>query len=854
MIKKLVFITILFTSLGQAQSLEDTIYKHLDAFVENPSPKSLQNLNQKVNSFTLKAKTKNEYLALVILHSNMAYYRRQYGEFKKAVFDYENAWALYKTHQLQDYDIIEYCLKPLGNLYTQLGDFANAERTIKRYISFAEEQKNLSQKIAGIINLSVVYHTMGKHSTAIELLHEGLDTPDVSAEQKAALENNMATNLMAKEQFDKAKSYLDNTSKNEVLNLRNKAQLAMNKGDYDQALLLLEQAEPLLMNEVPLARDLARFYVEKASIYASMKAFEKAFKAYRKALQTLLPLHLSASLPPQELLYAENTFISIFDGLASLQTFSKLALSYYDLSFYVSDLIYDQFTNEEVKIMHQSSWKRRTERCLKILLDEHNENPQTELVKRAFTYVEKSKARVLNEQISQQFLLKSNANDELLLKRDELKTLQQKLINVSIREQLTDANSLKLQVVSDSLTQIHLELKKIQSAIADKYQEESSSLVSFDEIQTKVKEDESVLILYFYGKNNVYRIVISEKSIDFNSIEDKQFLDKKISDFIAYFDKSSAINNDIAGFSQTAFSLYNLLMPKKPLESDNLVIIPDALLHFIPFESLLVKPTKSSSYAKMPFLIKDSRLSYNNSATLYHKAEMSQVKNSVLGVFPVFENTSKYLNYSLEESKNLKEILPARLLMHDQASKSNFKALAGEYSILHLSTHAYSGTFTIPAYMEFDEDVMLLQELYSLNLNPKLVVLSACETGVGKILTGEGPMSLARGFQYAGAQNLLFSLWKVNDLSTSQLMTSFYKYYSQTNSASLANRNSKLDFLNNEHMSNANKSPYYWSAFVYYGDVDKGGQKPNYLWVYLIIGLVIVLGGREILKSPSRSK
>ena len=114
---------------------------------------------------------------------------------------------------------------------------------------------------------------------------------------------------------------------------------------------------------------------------------------------------------------------------------------------------------------------------------------------------------------------------------------------------------------------------------------------------------------------------------------------------------------------------------------------------------------------------------------------------------------------------------------------------------------------------------MFLNELYSLDLNTNLVVLSACETGIWKLYKGEGAMSIARGFQYAGAQNLLFSLWQINDLSTSQIMGSFYKNYSSNKSAYISNHQSKLDYLEDETISNIKKSPYYWSAFVYYGEL-----------------------------------
>jgi len=113
---------------------------------------------------------------------------------------------------------------------------------------------------------------------------------------------------------------------------------------------------------------------------------------------------------------------------------------------------------------------------------------------------------------------------------------------------------------------------------------------------------------------------------------------------------------------------------------------------------------------------------------------------------------------------------------------------------------------------------------------------------VGKLQKGEGSMNLARGFQYAGVENILFSLWKINDLSTSQLMASFYKNYSQTQSPFLANRLSKLDYLSNQSISNVKKSPYYWSTFIYYGHLTAKTPNSNLKYIiFAFIGLGIAL-------------
>ncbi|MFM9826956.1 CHAT domain-containing protein, partial [Flavobacterium sp.] len=174
------------------------------------------------------------------------------------------------------------------------------------------------------------------------------------------------------------------------------------------------------------------------------------------------------------------------------------------------------------------------------------------------------------------------------------------------------------------------------------------------------------------------------------------------------------------------------------------------------------------------------------------------------------------------------------------ATIDNFKMNAADYSILHLSTHATAGDTETPARIQFFDREILYSELYNLKINPDLVVLSACETGIGKLYKSEGAMSIARGFQFAGAQNILFSLWKVNDFTTATFMNYFYTNIKKGESYFEANANAKLNFLKDTKISNTKKSPYYWSAFVYNGGIERLEQTTNYS-IY-IFGLLTLIG------------
>ncbi|MGB6269650.1 MAG: CHAT domain-containing protein, partial [Olleya sp.] len=387
------------------------------------------------------------------------------------------------------------------------------------------------------------------------------------------------------------------------------------------------------------------------------------------------------------------------------------------------------------------------------------------------------------------------------------------------------------------------------------YPNEVNQAICIKNIQDKLQKDNAVLVEYFYGERAVFQFVISATTTAFNKIERDDAFNTSISNYIDYFNNSSAINNNIPQFTKDAFELYNLIDFSNTAAYKNVVVIPDGFLNFVPFESLLSQETTTKNYSKMPFVAMQQQLAYNVSASFYINNKPFEYSDSVLGVFPVFDKTNAKLTYSLDEAKSIEKQVHAKFLMYDAATKKDALTQANNYGVLHLSTHASSGTFTKPANIDFIDEKLFLNELYSINLNNNLVVLSACETGIGTLQKGEGSMNLARGFQYAGVENILFSLWKINDLSTSKLMSSFYKNYSKTQSAYVANYLSKVNYLNDTSISNIKKSPYYWSAFIYYGDLTASKPKTysNYV-IFAFIGLGIALLLWFILRKPNNGQ
>lgn len=844
--------------LGQNQ--EDQIYTAIDSFIAHPSPKALQDLTNTESVFwkNPKPKTKGELLAIVVLNCNKAYYENQFGKAEKAIASYEKAWQIYQKNKLSNYDIIEYCLKPLGNLYTVLGDYDSAENTIKQYFFIVNTAPNYpdaqKQKFAAILNLSNVYQSSGKFNLAIDLLEQILKTEKLSNAQKGIALNNLGNNyllsstgnLMRPETYQKIENtfkssvnYLKNEkNQSETLSnsYRNLAMLNRQKHQFEASNSYLTKAEKLLLETPQIqARKIAKLYYEKASLLFEEGKYAESTEQLKAVFKLLIANYAPQNvLPNQNQLYAETVLIDALDLQAQLflsQNQLKKALESYELSLHIEEVLMNITLYENSKIISQIRSRNRTEKCLLIYDRLFQKENKTEYLESAFQLAEKTKSGVLKSYQSN--IKKATTEEKSLLVQ------LQNLNNVIVKEQQKGslANIANINQAIKKQNEVMLSLKQIRSKNPDLLPEISDLKTLF----SKLEKDKAVMVYYFMGVENLYYFTLQNNRISLHHLDTAPTAMLNIIKFINFFNTSAAITNDISGYNYYGKKIYDLLQMPRNTIYQNLVIVPDGILNFLPFEALITKDSKTTNFAKMHYLLNDFRIAYATSANLYlNPNPVSNSENTILGVFPVFENTSFELRYSKKELEAIRSNFKGKYLENSEATFSNFKNDANHYSILHLSTHASSGDIETPASIKFYDQEILYSELYNLNVNPDLVVLSACETGIGKLYKGEGAMSVARGFQFAGAQNLLFSLWKVNDYTTSVFMTDFYENIKKGESYAEANTNAKRAFLQDKSISNAKKSPYYWSSFVYYGAIETEKQSTNY--IFYIISLLGVIG------------
>jgi|APFre7841882724_1041349.scaffolds.fasta_scaffold05443_1 CHAT domain-containing protein len=419
---------------------------------------------------------------------------------------------------------------------------------------------------------------------------------------------------------------------------------------------------------------------------------------------------------------------------------------------------------------------------------------------RAFEYVERAKSRALVDLLASKKDFAVKGGD-----KNEIKTAL--LMNDS-----AEAESIIQDVSIDKSKSRSLQIK-----IREELKGRAPELASFitvtsqpiSELQTYLPKDET-LIEYYYRDKDMYAFVLTDGRL-YAAKLDSERLTEDVREFRKYLEEP-----DSTRFMDSSRRLYARLF--KPIESQvnrkNLTIVSHGALHYLPFNAL---------HDGKDFLIDrySIRAMPSASAMKYLLSRKASKRGDIL----IFGNPdlgdSRYdLAFAEKEALDVaKTKSKSKVFLRKEATVGAFAKYARSFSYIHLATHGKfdpasplkSALLLSP---EAGSNGMLTADtLYSLELDADLVTLSACETGLSKIASGDDLVGLTRGFLYAGSNSIVASLWKVDDLATSQLMTRFYRELDKTN---------KREALQTAQLETRKTyaHPFYWASFQLTGSAD----------------------------------
>jgi CHAT domain-containing protein len=380
--------------------------------------------------------------------------------------------------------------------------------------------------------------------------------------------------------------------------------------------------------------------------------------------------------------------------------------------------------------------------------------------------------------------------------------------------------------------------------------------LSHSRVSAELLDAETALVEYVLGDKQSFAWVVFQGKVSSVTLPPGRELTEAVSAYrTAASSKVSSLSaaQAIAKLKAQSQQLYQkLFQPLEPhlASARKLIIVPDGALSYLPFETLAGEPKRPAPTA--PYLIERFAISYAPSASALaalralKQNNTAEAKGIIAFGDPVYGkdesatangNASergydfRQLPYTRAEVNEIAALFPPperRVFLGADAREQNVKAEPlSQYRYVHFAAHALideerparSGIVlsTHSGAADSKEDGALqMSEVMRLKLNADLVTLSACRTGLGQLLNGEGMIGLTRAFLYAGSESVVVSLWNVNDIATASLMKAFYKNLKQGLAKDEALRQAKLELIRGRQQ--AWRHPYYWAAFVLVGD------------------------------------
>ncbi len=750
----------------------------------------------------------------------------------------------------------------LGGIYLELKEFDKAlssfNDALKIEREFFSEEHYLV--VATLLSVGTVYIQKEDYEKALFYI---LEASEIEIQnygqyslQSAETMANIGYIYFKKNELDKAKSFFNRSLDihQKLKNYRHPLtsdlyyhyfELYKKEGVYDSALIFLQKA-----------------------VIANSTSFEIADDFYQNP-------SITESLRP---IYTMSFLLQKADLLSKLNR--KQAISHNNIVFQQLDSMIEISSKTQIdfedKVLFQQTVSEVYHAAMQNLL---NARPyKEEQLNKILYYAEKAKSYLLKRETQN---LEANLliPEKLLLSENRIKAeisyFESRLYNAKLNNESTS----KLSTIENKLFNNKRSLDSIKNYLEDNYPKyyqvkyQSSSLKA-NELRNFL-DDHTALIEYVFNDRVSIAILATNNQIKIIDLKDKKVFHRDIQNFRKIIEnREISYENNFSEVSKLSYNLYqHLFLPiDKELKNEkhkitDIMVVTDSELNFLPFEALITDLPENNSinYKELKYLIKDYNINYQYSTSLAFQkvSNPNETVTEFVGFAPSFEGIGEEISDQIATRGNkvplkwnTKEVSDIHQIMgsnnngfeKEKATESTFKEKALNSKIVHLATHAFideedpmnSKIIFASENDSIEDGALHAFEIYNMNFNTEMVTLSACNTGFGKISEGEGTMSLARAFSYAGVPSVVMSHWEVDDKITSQLMSLFYKNLADGMRKDHALRQAKLQLM--DENDPAISDPYFWAAFVVMGDVSPISGNDYGIWYWLGGAIFLLLG------------
>jgi len=831
-------------------------------------------------------------------HTGMGNSLIEEGRYAQALSQYDSAYQL-RANLYEVHSSISESLNDMGNCYASLGDYGNALYVYQEALRVLQESPYQDQ-----LYLAVLYENLGTSSRRVGRLEESLVYLEEAYGMKETVLGgndpelgssmiNLGNAYLDLQQFAQAESYYQQALKlaekifgtnhiSTLLPINNLGIFYFNQEQYEAALTYFSRAYAVAEQSFPARSPALADYLKNISLtHSRLKNHAEALAIAEEGLR----------LFSEEQIEIPTAYLSLLQSKAK----SLLAISSDDASMLKAYETYATATNflDATRLIYEDDLSRQTLvssnfeifegalSCLYMLIEKGVKGE--DWLEEAFHHFEKSKSLSLLDALLRSKGLNFNELPETLKEQEEFILDKVSYWEKKRYDWLNAANN---SASNDSIILLNQEIAKwkgehrtlmeeVKKLDARYYKlKYDQQLVSSEMVREEILAGHKGLLEYFLGQDHIYVFLLTLEGKRLFKIPFDFPLERWMANIREAITAFPTAGTESANIYLEVFADYTHRIYEKvfaPLVSETLpkelIIVPDGALSYLPFEVLLERyPEKINRLKSYTYLIKQHQISYAFSATFLHSVltdyQVHPTK-SFLGIAPSFSPDSPFipLEYNQKEVERIGSLMK-KAVVNKYATVEEFKATAPAYNIIHLATHgvlndkadAFSYIALSPDSIEQDQGVLFTRDLYDMRLNAAMVVLSACETGLGKYQRGEGIISLARGFAYAGAKSTLTTLWSIDDETTKELMYQFYVNIQQKMPKDEALHLAKIQFL--EEQTNIKSHPFYWAPFVLIGDVRPiSADKAWFIWILGISVLLLAAWGvRRLFYTSKVSK
>jgi CHAT domain-containing protein/tetratricopeptide (TPR) repeat protein len=777
--------------------------------------------------------------------NNIGILHKKLNNYSKALDSFEDALDIAKElgNRQDESDI----LNNMGNIYKNIGNFEKSLDYLSKALMIDRKIGNKIYIAVDLFNIGETYRNKGLISNSKQNLKKALD----HFNECISITESNGNQREIKFILNKIQARTLNNIGSVYTDLENyQKALDFFKQGYEKAETVQDlEAKGMILNNIGI-------------VHFNLGNYEESTKYYQKAID------LAQELEGGQILW--EAYFEIGNALVEQ---NKLfgALKNYKNSVQIIENIRSQLKLEELKAKYLGADKRIEvyQNLIHLLISLHREHQDLGFDKEAFNYLERAKARsfldsleVAQVDISFGINFKLKNREKELMK--DISNIYNKLLAAELTSEEKKEILQQLENRENDLETLKREIRTKSPHYADlKYPE----IIKTKEVQEKLLDNKSAFIAYTIGKKHSYGFLLTKKEIKIFPLPKKSEIQLMLSDYIKVI-----TDKDNRDFGK-GYSLFTSLFPSGLGKNiKNIIFIPDDILHFLPFETLVTQ----KDYVR--WLIEDYKIAYAPSISSYReiiqrkKRKKSKRRYDIVAfgdpdfghlesesnggdIFQNFYSSNAFnfyrLNYSgteIEKIQSLFKDKKADVFLRESANEEQLKKHnLADYKIIHFATHsliddqkpARSSIILSLSNGTTEDGFVQTREIYNLDLNSDLVTLSSCQTGLGQFIKGEGIEGLNRAFFFAGASSVLMSLWSVNDQATYQLMERFYTYLRSSKSIANSLRKAKLQMIASDAVSH----PYYWAGFIVSGKAVHSVFPNAWKRWMIVTGSFILAGG-----------